>query len=84
MDWFGMMTGLGWPGMGLMALVWLGVILLVLWGLSNAFPSRPPPAEPPALEILQRRYARGEISAAEFRQAQQALGYRPPADPKAF
>lgn len=80
MNGFGIMNGLGWSGMGFMALVWLGVILLVLWGLSNAFPSRPPAAEPPALAIVQRRYARGEISAAEFTQARQALDDRPPTE----
>ena len=84
MNWFGMMSSLGWVGLGFMTLIWLGVILLVLWGLSNAFPSRPPAAEPPALAILQRRYAGGEISHAEFMQAQQALDARPLTDQQAF
>ena len=37
---YGMMAGMGWLGLLMMALFWIGVILLVVWGLSNAFPSR--------------------------------------------
>jgi hypothetical protein len=72
-DTYSMMAGMGWGGLGLMALFWIGVITLVVWGLSPAFPGRPPPSEPDALDILQRRYARGEISYAEFIQARAAL-----------
>ena len=70
---YGMMAGMGWLGLVLMALFWIGVILLVVWGLSNAFPSRRQPAEPDAEEILKRRYARGEISHEEYLQASETL-----------
>jgi putative membrane protein len=70
---YGMMAGMGWLGMLVMALFWVGVILLVVWGLSNAFPSRHPAAEPGADEILKRRYARGEISREEYLQASETL-----------
>ncbi len=70
---FGMMTGLGWLGMLTMVLFWIGVLLLVVWGLSNLFAPQPRVVEPDALEILKRRYARGEISYEEFRQAREAL-----------
>jgi putative membrane protein len=70
---YGMMAGMGWLGLLLMALFWIGVILLVVWGLSNAFPSRRQAAEPDAEEILKRRYARGEISREEYLQASETL-----------
>jgi hypothetical protein len=84
MNGVGMMSGLGWVGLGFLTLFWLGVIVLVLWGLSNAFPSRPPAAEPPALASVPRRYDRGEISSAAFTQARQALDDRPPTGQQAF
>jgi putative membrane protein len=73
MDGYGMMAGMGWLGILTMALFWLGTIALVVWGLTNLFPVRRPRAEPDALEILRQRFARGEISTAEFEQARAAL-----------
>jgi len=70
---YGMMGGFGWLGMLTMLLFWIGVIVLVVWGLSNLFPARQAGAEPDALEILKRRYARGEISREEFVQTREAL-----------
>ena len=70
---YGMMAGMGWLGLLLMALFWIGVILLVVWGLSNAFPSRRQSVEPDAAEILKRRYAKGEISREEYVQASETL-----------
>ena len=52
MSGYGMMAGLGWFGMIVMALFWVGVVLLVVWGLSNAFTTRPPRIEVGAEEIL--------------------------------
>ncbi len=72
-DTYSMMVGMGWVGLGLMAAFWIGVIALVVWGFSPAFPVRTPPSELDALDIVQRRYARGEISYAEFIQAREAL-----------
>ena len=70
---YGMMAGMGWLGLLLMALFWVGVILLVVWGLSNAFPRQRQSAEPDAAEILKRRYAKGEISREEYLQASETL-----------
>ena len=67
------MAGFGWLGMLVMALFWIGVIVLVVWGLSNVFSTRQPRAELDAEELLKQRYARGEISHAEFVQAREAL-----------
>ena len=73
MSGYGMLAGLGWFGMIVMALFWVGVVLLVIWGLSNTFTTRAPRIEPGAEEILKQRFARGEISRAEFVQAREAL-----------
>jgi putative membrane protein len=69
----GMMGGLGWLDLLTMALFWIGVIALVVWGLGSLFSARQPINEPDALEILRRRYARGEISHEEFVQARSTL-----------
>jgi putative membrane protein len=69
----GMMTGMGWPGLLLMLLLWGGAIALILWGVSGPFPSGAVHAEADALAILRRRYARGEINREEFLQARETL-----------
>ena len=78
---------LGGFGMLLGTLVLIMLVALVLWGLYNlSAPDRGAhrQEQTEALDILKRRYAAGEISAAEFAQARQALDYRPPADHKAI
>jgi len=67
------MAGFGWLGMLLMALFWIGVIVLVVWGLTHVFSTRQPRVELDAEEILKQRYARGEISREELIQAREAL-----------
>ena len=75
----------GWSGMGVFGgfgmllgtLVVIAVVAWILWGrFSGPAPDRdrdrPELIHP--LEILNRRYAAGEISAAEFTQAKQVLG----------
>lgn len=69
-----------WGFFGMHFFWWLFWILLVVglvWFASSA--RRPEPRESP-LETLQRRYARGEIDAAEYeeRRARLAGGHRPP------
>ena len=64
---YGMGAG-GWVGWIAMAVFWIGLIALVVWGVSRAFPSGKdrgetswaPRSESPA-EVLDRRYAAGEI-----------------------
>ncbi|NOZ26460.1 MAG: SHOCT domain-containing protein [Chloroflexi bacterium] len=81
-----MMMGFGLGGFGLifMLFLWVVVIGLVVWLVGGLFPritntasperatSRTSTAETP-LEVLRRRYARGEISKAEYEQMRQAL-----------
>jgi len=70
---YGTIAGMGWLGMLVMALFWIGAILLLVWGVSNFFPTRRQSPEPDAAEILKRRYARGAISREEYLQASEAL-----------
>lgn len=64
------------PGMLLMSLFWF-VFLVVLalaavWLYSNLKPMPPAPSED-ALEILKRRYAKGEIGKEEFDRIRQDI-----------
>lgn len=62
--------GVGAMMMWGMMVIWGGLIALILWLICSLFPStnRPSPtdAELGPLEILARRYARGEISREEY------------------
>lgn len=71
---FGGMGAWGGFGMVLAALLWVGLLALMVWGLVRLGNSRTSPGEQSAREILRRRYARGEISATEYEQATRALG----------
>jgi putative membrane protein len=73
MDGASMMAGMGWSGILLMLLLWGGAIALTLWGISSLFPAGRVDVEADALEILRKRYARGEISRHEFLQASETL-----------
>ena len=70
---FGAMAGWDWPGMLLGLVVWIGLIVLLVWGASALFAPRAGSGEGTPLEILRRRYARGEISEAEYEQARRTL-----------
>jgi len=74
---FGM--GFGLVGLLLMALLWGGLILVAVWLIRELFPQaeRPPAVfSTPKLgarEILDRRYAQGEISRDEYDLMKEAL-----------
>ncbi len=71
-----MMDGFGiwWLiGTGMMVLFWVTIILLVVWVVRSLFPRDRRSGHDQALEILQQRYAKGEISAAEYKQARARL-----------
>ncbi len=65
-----------WP---LFPLIWIVIVALFCWGAFHRFGWRdrrgPLEAsfEPDALEILRRRYARGEIDATTFDQVRERL-----------
>lgn len=72
-----MMTGIEW-GMGLGGWLWmiLAVILVVavVWVLITAVTGRERSAADDAAKILRARFARGEITEAEYEQARRLLG----------
>lgn len=72
-----MMTGIDW-GMGLGGSLWmvLGIVLIVVvvWALVAAISGRDRPAADDASQILRARFARGEITQAEYEQARRLLG----------
>ena len=72
--------GMGWFGMILMALFWIavivGIIFLIRWlFVSAGVKGHGTTSEDSPLEILKRRYARGEINKEEFEQKKRDLGY---------
>jgi len=76
-----MMNGMGWGmgwGMGFGGILWLLIIGLVIWAIQAATKNRPAhnstaQQEENALEILKKRYARGEISDEEFAEKRKHL-----------
>jgi putative membrane protein len=60
-------------GMGMMVLFWITIILFVIWVVRSLFPRERSSGHDHALETLRQRYARGEISAAEYEQAHARL-----------
>ena len=70
---YGMIAGMGWLGMLVMTLFWIGVALLIVWGIGNLASPRQKNVAVGAEEIVKQRYARGEISREEFLQARETL-----------
>ncbi len=73
-----MMYGNWWGGAGmlLMVLFWVFVIALAVWlvlALGRTQARSGDGAPPPALRILEERFARGEIDAEEFRTRRAAI-----------
>lgn len=75
--------GWGWPmflWMGLGVLFWVGVVALVVWAITRLANGRAPTAAtfPPqsgltATQILDQRYARGELDDATYQQMRERL-----------
>ena len=68
-------AGLMW-GLGGMLLI-VGLVVLVVWAVSRGTSNSAPSAGPDRLDahsILRARFARGEITEAEFVQAKKVLG----------
>jgi len=74
-----MTSGWGWIGMTVMLLVWFALLALLIYALSRAFwgPGRSTPTsrsdEDRAMSVLRERFARGEITQAEYDQARHVL-----------
>jgi len=73
-----MFDGHGWGfGGGFMWLFWILLIAVVVWIVKGAVGSGLPgngPREKTPLEILEERFARGEIDQEEFEQKRKLLG----------
>ena len=75
------MMGYGYMSMGgwlWMLLFWGGLIALVIWLISQLFPTTKPQNNRPdkplsAQEILDVRYARGELTEQEYQQMSQNI-----------
>lgn len=75
--------GWGWVMMGFGMILWIALLGVLVWALlrwldrraNGARPQGPatPAHGPSALEILQQRFARGEIDAATFEQMRERL-----------
>lgn len=72
-----MMTGIEW-GMGFGGWLWmvLGIVFVVVLvgALASAVGGRERPAADDAAHVLKARFARGEITQAEYEQARRLLG----------
>jgi len=67
--------GFGGFGMIWMLLFWVGVVVLIVWAVRNVGSSKVErDTSNRALEILEERYARGEIDVDEFNQRRSELG----------
>lgn len=71
---FGYGFGVMGLGMVLVALFWVALIALVVWAIARLYPRDRRSDHDAAVEMVRRRYATGEITAAEFEQALKALG----------
>lgn len=62
-----------WGGMMLWMLIfWVAVVVLAIWAASWLFPSTASPS-PSARDILDLRYARGELTPEQYRQMRQEI-----------
>lgn len=66
--------GYGGAGMILMAVFWFGVVALVVWAIRNAGDTHTRHDESGrALEILEQRFAKGEIDSQELNERRAEL-----------
>ncbi len=67
----------GWMGViGMLAMLafWVALIVLVVWAVRGFSAGGRKDDAPTALEIVQRRFAAGEITREEYEQARRTLG----------
>lgn len=78
------MSGVGWIAM---TVFWVALIVLVVWLVTRAFPGdhdrdgRGGTDRETAEQILDRRFASGEIDLDTYRAMRAAIAAAPPADP---
>lgn len=74
MDGAGWAMGLGWLWMILVPVVVVAIVVALVWAVGSAADGRRGSATEDAAQILKARFARGEITQAEYEQARQVLG----------
>ena len=68
--------GIGWWwGFGgiFMVLLWIGLIILIVWGVTKLSKGGGSEIKKDAMDIVRERYAKGEISKEEFEQIKKDL-----------
>ena len=68
--------GIGWWwGFGgiFMILLWIGLIILIVWGVMKLSKGGGTESKKDAMDIARERYAKGEISKEEFEQIKKDL-----------
>ncbi len=74
-----MMDGMGWGGMWFGWIFWLVIIGVIIWAVvtitnnNNRKQQKYFPRDEDVLEILKKRYARGEINKEQFEQMKKDL-----------
>lgn len=56
-----------------MVAFWIGVVVLAVWAAGRLFPRVPSPRPAPPREILDARYARGELTREQYDDLRSAL-----------
>jgi len=70
---YGYGGGMGWFGGLMMLLFIVAFIVLIVWAVRALFPTPRRDERGTTLAVLQRRYAAGEISEAEYERARRVL-----------
>jgi putative membrane protein len=68
MDW----NAMGFFGWTMMILFWIAVLVVIIWAI-RSLGTRPSPTPPTALELLERRFAAGEIDREDFEERKRLL-----------
>ena len=61
-------TGFGWFGVLLMIVFWIAIIWLIVWIIQQVTQNKESP-----LEILEKRYAKGQLSKKEYLEMKKTL-----------
>lgn len=68
MDW----NAMGFFGWTMMILLWTAVLVMIIWGIRSLGTKRSP-IQQTALELLERRFAAGEIDREDFEERKRLL-----------
>ena len=70
---YGMMGGFWFLSMFVVIFIIVGIVLFAVWLLRKAPPWKNERVEEPAMDILKKRYASGEINREEFEEKKQMI-----------